>query len=267
VTAAAPVATDSFAVRFANVTKIYGRGPTAVRAVDDVSLALRAGEFVSIVGPSGCGKSSLLLMLAGLTSPTSGDVQVEGSTVSGPVPQIGIAFQDAELLPWRSALSNVLLQAEIRGHPIEPARRRAMDLLDQVGLAGFEERYPDELSGGMAQRVALCRALLHDPDILVMDEPFGALDALTRDQMQLDLQRLWMADRKTVVLVTHSIEEAVFLSDRVVVMTQRPGRIATEVAVTFPRPRRTDVRGTPEFGHLTAGIRDLFTQLGVVSAE
>jgi NitT/TauT family transport system ATP-binding protein len=250
-------------VEFDGVGKRYPGPGGGVEAVSGVDLSIERGEFCALVGPSGCGKSTLLLTLAGLTQPTSGEVRIAGRVVAEPYTDLGIVFQNAELLPWRDALSNVTLQAEVRKQPKEPARRRALELMKQVGLEGFEKRYPDELSGGMAQRVSLCRALLHDPDVMVMDEPFGALDALTRDQIQLDMQRLWMASRKTVVLVTHSIEEAVFLADRIVVFTPRPARVAADIRVPLDRPRHIRDRTSPEFIELVGRIRDIFTDLGV----
>jgi NitT/TauT family transport system ATP-binding protein len=226
-----------------------------VRALEDISLTVEDGEFLAIVGPSGCGKSTLMKILAGLTAKTSGHVALRGTPVNGVRRDVGVAFQNAVLLPWRTILDNVMLPAEVQHLPRGPARARASNLLAMVGLAEFGAKYPMELSGGMQQRAAIARALLHDPQLLLMDEPFGALDALTREQMNLDLQRIWQQNRKTVVLITHSIAEAVFLGDRVVVMTSRPGRIGGEVAVPFPRPRPIEVMGDPVFGQLTTLIR------------
>jgi NitT/TauT family transport system ATP-binding protein len=254
-------------VEFDQFTKSFGTGNGVVTAVEQMSFELDRGEFLAIVGPSGCGKSTLLLALAGLTRPTGGQVKVEGRPILEPYTDLGIVFQGAELLPWRTALQNVMLQAEIRRSPKREAEARARELLAQVGLDEFEDRYPDELSGGMQQRVALCRALLHDPEILVMDEPFGALDALTRDQIQIDLQHLWMERRKTVVFVTHSIDEAVFLADRVLVFSPRPARIAAEFRVSLDRPRHLSARRTPEFADLVGEIREVFENLGVLTEE
>lgn len=251
-------------IELSAVAKTYPSPDGPVEAVSDISLMLNEGEFVALLGPSGCGKSTLLLMLAGLTQPTSGSIAIDGTQITKPFTDLGIVFQNAELLPWRDALANVTLQTEIRKVAKGPARQRALDLMAQVGLTGFEHRYPDELSGGMAQRVALCRALLHDPNLIVMDEPFGALDALTRDQIQLDMQKLWMTTNKTVVLVTHSIDEAVFLADRIIVFTPRPAKIAADIRVPFSRPRRASDRTTAEFTHLVKEIRDIFTDLGVL---
>jgi len=250
-------------VEFDRMAKHFGQ----VAAVEEMSFDLERGEFLAIVGPSGCGKSTLLMALAGLTQPTSGAVRVEGEAVLEPYTDLGIVFQSAELLPWRTALQNVLLQAEVRRTPRREAETRARELLASVGLRGFEDSYPEELSGGMQQRVALCRALLHDPEILVMDEPFGALDALTRDQIQIDLQRMWLERRKTVVFVTHSIEEAVFLADRVLVFTPRPARIAAEVRIDLPRPRHLGVRTDPDFTRNVGEIRAVFERLGVLHEE
>jgi NitT/TauT family transport system ATP-binding protein len=208
-----------------SVAKTYESDTAKVQALSTVSLEIKQGEFISLLGPSGCGKTTLMMILAGLAAPSQGEVRIGGSRVDGPYTDLGIVFQNAELLEWRTALQNVLLQTEIRkldkAHYLPVARR----LLEQVGLKGFEDRFPDELSGGMKQRVALCRALVHDPDVLLLDEPFGALDAMTRDQMNADLQRLWLEKRKTAILVTHSIDEAVFMSDRVLVMSARPARV------------------------------------------
>ncbi|GAA3951284.1 ABC transporter ATP-binding protein [Actinomadura viridis] len=254
-------------VEFDRFTKSFDTAGGVVTAVSEMSFRLDRGEFLAIVGPSGCGKSTLLMALAGLTQPTSGQVRVAGEAVLKPYTDLGIVFQSAELLPWRTALQNVLLQSEIRRSPKDEAAARARELLDQVGLGGFETHYPEELSGGMQQRVALCRALLHDPEILVMDEPFGALDALTRDQIQIDLQRLWMERRKTVVFVTHSIDEAVFLADRVLVFSPRPARIAAEFRVPLDRPRPLSARGGREFTDLVGEIRGVFENLGVLTEE
>lgn len=250
-------------VEFADVEKSFTTKNGKITAISDLSLSISEGEFLAIVGPSGCGKSTLLMALAGLTQPTSGEVKFNGSAVVDPLTEAGVVFQNSELLAWRTALENILLQAEIRRLPMEEATVRAKTLLANVGLGGFHNHYPDELSGGMQQRVALCRALLHDPALLLMDEPFGALDAITRDQIQSDLQQLWLQSRKTVVFITHSIEEAVFLADRVVMLSPRPARIAADIQVDLPRPRHIADRGSPEFTNLVNELREEFTRLGV----
>jgi NitT/TauT family transport system ATP-binding protein len=233
-----------------------------IHALSDISLSVREREFVTVVGPSGCGKTTLLKILAGLVPLTSGTVGVDGRPVAAPRRDIGIVFQNPVLLPWRTVMENVLLPAEVQGIPLDAARRRARDLLKMVGLADFEDKYPMELSGGMQQRAAISRALVSDPRLLLMDEPFGALDAMTREQMNLDLQRIWRESGKTVLLITHSIPEAVFLGDRVVVMTPRPGRIARIVEVPLARPRPLDAMGDPVFGQLTSDIRRLLYGYG-----
>ncbi len=212
-------------VEIAGVGKTYRRARRETHALERIDLAVRAGEFLAIVGPSGCGKSTLLRIVAGLNPPSTGEVRVAGRGVAGPQTDLGIVFQSPVLLDWRTALANVLIQVELRGMDPGEYRERAVRLLEQVGLKDFVDRYPHELSGGMRQRVAIARALIHDAPLLLMDEPFGALDALTREQMRLDLEALWLATRKTVLFITHSIDEAVLLADRVVVMSPRPGRI------------------------------------------
>jgi NitT/TauT family transport system ATP-binding protein len=224
-------------------------------ALDGVTLALSDGEFVAVVGPSGCGKTSLLRVLGGLIAPTAGEVLLRGERLSGPRPEIGLVFQQPTLMPWRTALDNVALPLELRGAAPAERRQRAAALLRRVGLAGFEHSRPRELSGGMQQRVALARALAHDPALLLLDEPFGALDALTRERLNLELLRLWQAQQRTVVLVTHSIQEAVFLADRVLVMTPRPGRICRQIVVTLPRPRGVEALSTPAFASLAHQVR------------
>jgi NitT/TauT family transport system ATP-binding protein len=262
--AVAPSVKPANAVRLAGVCKTYAARGAPVEALSDISLDCAHGEFVTLLGPSGCGKSTLLLMIAGLVPATAGQITIFGERVTKPYTELGIVFQDPVLLEWRKVLRNVLLQSEIRGLPKQESLARARRLLEQVGLAGFEDRYPYELSGGMRQRVAICRALLHDPPLLMMDEPFGALDALTRDQLNLDMQKLWLEAPKTVFFVTHSISEAVFLGSKVVVMTPGPGRIAEILDVDLPRPRPLEMRETPEFGTYTQEIRRLFSSLGIL---
>ena len=228
-----------------------------LHALSGVSLDVEPQEFVSIVGRSGCGKSTLVNVIAGLLPPSSGEVQVAGRPVTEPVESIGMVFQSPVLLPWRTVLDNVLLPVEILGRPREPALEAARELLTLAGLDGFERAYPRALSGGMQQRVSICRALVFDPPILVMDEPFGALDAMTREEMGIELLRIWQERRKTVLFVTHSISEAVFLSDRVIVMTPRPGRILDVIPIDLPRPRDLGVRALPRFGEYEHRVRQL----------
>ena len=210
-------------IRVVDAAKIYGTPEGPVSAVEEISMEVESGEFVSLVGPSGCGKTTLLMMIAGLTPMTRGEISVGGQTVTGPQTAAGIIFQDPTLLPWRTVLANVMLQIEIRGLERSRYRKRALELLESTGLTGFENKFPHELSGGMRQRVSLVRALIHEPPLLLMDEPFGALDAITRDQMNIDIQKLWIEQRQTVIFVTHSVSEAIFLSDRVLVVTPTAG--------------------------------------------
>jgi NitT/TauT family transport system ATP-binding protein len=226
-------------------------------ALDQVSLDIRANEFIALVGPSGCGKSTLLRILAGLIKPSAGRVEVGGQALAEPRERTGIVFQAATLLPWANVLDNILFPLRVAGKPVTGAlRETARELIKVAGLTGFETRSPRELSGGMQQRVAICRALLNDPDLLLMDEPFGALDALTREEMTLELLRIWAARPKTVVFVTHSIPEAVLLADRVVVMSARPGRIADVLDIALPRPRRFSMSGLPAFNDAAERIRE-----------
>ena len=254
------MARDMIAVR--QLSKHYTTGAAPVAALTDIDFTVRDGEFVSVVGPSGCGKSTLLRILAGLNPPTSGTASLAGSAITGPRRDIGVVFQSPVLFPWRDVLANVLLPADVQHLDRVALTHRAMALLALVGLQGFERRLPSELSGGMQQRVALVRALIHDPALLLMDEPFGALDAMTRETMNLELQRIWMERRKTVLFITHSVGEAVFLADRVLVMSPRPGRIVDTLAVDFPRPRTLDVMNTPAFGTHVARIRRALNAVG-----
>ena len=240
----------------------YGRGAAAVRAIDELSLDIAQGEFVAVVGPSGCGKSSLMRLISGLHPPLGGTLTVEGRPVTGPLRSVGMAFQNSNLLPWRTALENVLLPLEI----VQPYRAdfskrkyapKATDLLDSVGLAGFADKYPWELSGGMQQRTSICRALIHEPEILLLDEPFGALDAFTREELWCALRDLQAERKVTVMLVTHDLREAVFLADTVHVMSSRPGRIVRRCAVDLPRPRDLEVTYWPEFQDIVHELRSL----------
>jgi NitT/TauT family transport system ATP-binding protein len=246
-------ARDVISVR--RLSQRYGDGPDAIVALQDIDFSVAEGEFISIVGPSGCGKSTLLKILAGLLPASLGEAVLNGTPIDGPRKDIGMVFQSPVLFPWRNVLANVLLPADVQRLGREQMTARAFELLALVGLTGFEHRYPWELSGGMQQRVALVRALIHDPALLLMDEPFGALDALTRETMNVELQRIWLDRRKTVLFVTHSTTEAVFLADRVLVMTARPGRIGDMFDVKLPRPRSLDVMTTEPFGVHTRRIR------------
>jgi len=222
-----------------------------LHAVKNISFEVCPQEFLCVVGPSGCGKSTLLRVLAGLLVPTRG--QVKFASVS---PRIGMVFQQSNLMSWRSVLENITLPLELQGLDSTSAHDKAQDLIELVGLQGFEENYPRDLSGGMAQRVALARSLVHDPDILLLDEPFASLDALTRDRMGTELLRIWQARQKTVIMVTHSINEALFLADRVLVLTQRPGRIKLDMDVNLPRPREEEMRYTSQFGEMAKKLKD-----------
>ena len=245
------------------VSKTYRtqRGEST-RAVEDVSLDVADGEFVSIVGPSGCGKTTLMKMCAGLVDITAGNVDYAGTGTTVPPGRSGIVFQTPALLPWRTILANVTLPADVLGLERGPARERARELLSLVQLDGVEDKYPGELSGGMQQRASIARALLHDPEILFMDEPFGALDALTREDLNLQLQSVHMDQGKTIVFITHSIREAVLLSDRVLVMSAGPGRVLTDRAIPFDRPRTLDQGSDPEFAALESELRDHLTTTG-----
>jgi NitT/TauT family transport system ATP-binding protein len=240
----------------------YGRGAAAVRAIEDVSLEITHGEFIAVVGPSGCGKSSLMRLISGLHAPASGTLQFEGKPVTGPLKSVGMAFQNSNLLPWRTALENVLLPLEI----VEPYRKdfskakyspKAEALLQSVGLGGFSQKHPWELSGGMQQRTSICRALIHEPEILLLDEPFGALDAFTREELWCALRDLQAARKVTVMLVTHDLREAVFLADTVYVMSSRPGRILRRCEVNLPRPRDLEITYTQPFQDIVHELRSL----------
>jgi len=241
------------------VSKRYSTRDGAVPALERITFSVGEGEFVGIVGPSGCGKSTLLKILAGILPPSDGEAFLRGTPIVGPRRDIGVVFQSPVLFPWRTVLDNVLLPVDVQGLGREQHVPLALDLLALVGLGGFERRYPWELSGGMQQRVAITRALIHDPAMLLMDEPFGALDAMTRESMNLELQRIWLDRKKTVLFITHSIPEAVFLADRVLVMTPRPGRILDNLRVEIPRPRDLDAMNTPGFGAYVRHIRAQFS--------
>jgi NitT/TauT family transport system ATP-binding protein len=244
------------AISVRGLSKIYGRGTESIPALRDIDFSVGEGEFLSIVGPSGCGKSTLLKVLAGLMPASDGETLLNGTPIEGPRRDIGMVFQSPVLFPWRSVLANAMLPGDVQRLGRERTLERAKALIALVGLSGFENRYPWELSGGMQQRVALVRALVHDPALLLMDEPFGALDALTRESMNVELQRIWLERRKTVVFVTHSTSEAVFLADRVMVMTARPGRIGDMLRIELPRPRTLDVMTSEAFGVHVRRIRN-----------
>lgn len=251
-------------VRDAGKTYFSKKGQRFV-AIEDISLTINQGEIVSFIGPSGCGKSTLLMLISGLYRVTNGRVEVHGRNVTKPSNDVGVVFQQDLLLDWRNVIDNVLLPFVMTGQNPAPHRQRARDYLARVGLEGFEEKRPFELSGGMRQRVALCRGLIQDPSVILLDEPFAALDALTREQMQHDVQNLWGSDDKTAVIVTHDIAEAVFMSDKIVVMNNRPSSIYEIVHVDLPRPRTAAVRESPEFSQHHSYVHGLFKDLGVFS--
>lgn len=246
-------------IDLAAVNKTFGtRSGDLVVALRDVDLKIRRGSFVTLVGPSGCGKSTLLRLIGGLTSRSSGEIRIGGKPVTGPTGEVGMVFQAPVLLPWRSVIENVTIAADLKRISRDDARRRADHYLNLVGLNDFRDKYPGELSGGMQQRVGITRALVHDPDVLLMDEPFAALDAMTRDHLQMELQSLWMQSGKTVIFVTHSIQEAVFLADRVIVLAPRPGRVVDDIAIDLPRPRSLDIINSEAFGDYARAVRRHF---------
>ena len=249
-------------IRMRGVAKVYRTAEGEVESLKPLEFDIHEGEFLSIVGPSGCGKSTLLKLVGGLLPASSGSIEIAGQRVDGPAASIGIVFQSHVLLAWRTVLENIMLQIEVRKLPHQRGLEHARELIEMVGLTGFENKYPWQLSGGMQQRASIARALLHDPKILLMDEPFGALDALTRERMNLELQRIWAESGKTVVLITHSIPEAIFLGDTVLVMTPRPGSIERVLRVDLPRPRTMHAMATPEFGRIADEIRELFSHTG-----
>jgi NitT/TauT family transport system ATP-binding protein len=255
-------------IELSAVSKRFTGGRGDVLALDDIDLTVHKGEFVALLGPSGCGKSTLLRLIGGLHAASAGEVRVAGEPVTEPTADVGMVFQKAVLLEWRTVLDNVLVAARLRGLPAKAHRERAWELLRLVGLEKFADRYPRELSGGMQQRVALCRALLLEPPLLLMDEPFGALDAMTRDEMNFELARIVQAARgtdeeKTVVFVTHSVPEAVLLSDRIVVLSAHPGSVRTVIDVDLPRPRDVRTRAHPRFGELTLSLYEAMNVAGV----
>jgi NitT/TauT family transport system ATP-binding protein len=263
---AAPGPSPSSFVEIEDVSMIYrGAGGAPLLALDKVRCRVGESRFCSVVGPSGCGKSTLLMIAAGLYQPTSGRVAIAGRPIDGPSREVGIVFQRDVLLEWRTILHNLLLPIEVKRRPGPPDAERARSLLRMVGLAGFEDSYPEQLSLGMRQRAAICRALVHDPPLLLLDEPFAAIDLLTREKLGFDLLRLTAAQRKTVIFVTHSVEEAVLLSDEVLVMSPRPGRLLRTVAVDLPKPRTLASRSEARFHRLVDEIRGEFLAAGVLS--
>jgi NitT/TauT family transport system ATP-binding protein len=237
------------------LSAVFRNSNGGLQALDRLSFSIQPQEFLCVLGPSGSGKSTLLRILAGLLQPTNGDVIYHGELLTSPRREIGFVFQKANLMPWRTVMENILLPLEVQGVVKEERQQRAQELVELVGLQGFEDTLPGNLSGGMAQRVAIARALVHDPDLLLLDEPFGGLDALTRERMGAELLRIWQRRRKTVVMVTHSISEALFLADRVIVLTPRPGRLRLELDVDLPRPREEEIRYTSRFGELAQKLR------------
>lgn len=254
-------------IRIRDLTKYFKskRGGITI-ALNDVQLDIAQGEFVAIVGPSGCGKTTLLKILAGLEGGFDGEAQLGDMMITKPSPEVGVVFQEPTLLPWRTVLENVLLPAELMHYCKKTYTKRALELMKMMGLKGAENKYPKELSGGMKQRAGICRALICDPKVLLMDEPFGALDAMTRELLNMELQRIWMDSGKTIVLVTHSISEAVFLADRVVVMSPRPGRVSEIIPIDLPRIRTLNDLSHDHAGHLQARIRAHFSSYAVAGS-
>ncbi len=245
------------------ITKVYGNDSAAYHALGPIDLDIKPGEFVSLIGPSGCGKSTTLLLVSGLEPVSQGSIDVDGKPLAKPITEVGIVFQDHLLLDFRTAMKNVMLQQEIRGLDKSLVQARAESLFERLNLKGAENRYPWQLSGGMRQRVSIARALVHDPSMLLMDEPFGALDAISRTQIRHDLEMLWLDTRKTVLFITHSIDEAVGLSDRVLVMSKGPGTIVEEIKIDLPRPRPAHLGEYPEFTKYANRIYSIFEKLGV----
>jgi len=251
-------------IEFRNIGMRYASLSGSTQALTDISFTVGDGEFVTVLGPSGCGKSTLLFVATGLKKPTSGKVLINGEELKCPIKNVGFVFQDHLLLEWRTVLSNIMIQGEFRGMGKEECKDRAIKMINLVGLSGCEDKFPHELSGGMQQRVSICRAMMHDPDILMMDEPYGALDALTREQMRVDLEKLWIKQKSTVLFITHDINESILLSDRIVVMTLRPGTIKEIIVNKLPRPRSLRVTESPEFMEYRKHITDLFMNMGVL---
>ena len=260
--------TSGVAVEISKLDKTYqSQTGEAIEALRQLDLSIRPGGFVSVVGPSGCGKSTLLMLIAGLLPASGGRVTLDGTLVDKPHTEVGVVFQRDLLLPWRTVLDNVLLPIEIKHWDKSEYRGRAEELLEKVGLGGFGKKYPSDLSGGMRQRVAICRALIQQPGLLLMDEPFGALDALTREQMGYDVLKMWRDIGNTVLFITHSIDEAVFLADRVLVMSPRPGEVVRDIHVELERPRGSATHSNPRFVEYTQEVRRLFEEQGVLSVH
>jgi NitT/TauT family transport system ATP-binding protein len=251
-------------IEISSAMKVYGQGADSVHAFGPSTLSIQPGEFVSLVGPSGCGKSTVMLMTAGLLDCSSGTIAVEGKVVRGPQTHVGVMFQDNTLVPWRTVTGNIELQLELRGLPVGAHRSKIEQLIQSVGLSDFADRYPYELSGGMQQRAAFCQTLVHGPGILLLDEPLGKLDAMTRENIRRDLQKLWLAERPTVIFVTHSIEEAVQLSTKVCVISPRPGRIEKVIDIDLPWPRDLDIKRSARFSEYAREIEEIFHGYGVL---
>lgn len=263
--APASTANEDTWIEIAGLHKLYRlRKSEPTHALSDINFTVQRGEFISVVGPSGCGKTTLLKILAGLSPKSEGTVRIAGREVTKPIPEVGMVFQAPTLLPWRNIFDNVMVPAQIQKLDPKKHRERAQQLLDMVGLTGFEKKYPFELSGGMQQRAGICRALVHDPAVLLMDEPFGALDAMTREYMNVELLRIWQESGQTAVLVTHSIQEAVFLSDRVIVLSPRPGRVAEIIPIELERPRDLSIMSSDRAGVYVERIRRHFNAAGVI---
>lgn len=250
------------AITLEDLTVVYGDGATAVTAIENLDLKVRDGEFFAILGPSGCGKSTLLKVLSGLRPPTSGTACIGDHEIVGPQAEVGLVFQAPTLLPWKTIRQNVELPGQILKVDPKTTRARADEIFELVGLTNFADSYPSQLSGGMAQRAGIARGLVQDARVMLMDEPFGALDAMTRERMNMDLLDIWAKSRKTIVFITHSIGEAVLLADRVALMCPRPGRVVEVVDIDLPRPRQAEMMSTPDFGKYTQHFRDYFTKLG-----